>query len=224
MKSFYQKYKHALPAIIYMVIYLVWFVCIEQRATGSYTVIHMKIDDHIPFCEWFIIPYYLWFLYVAVAIFYCFFKNKQEYFKTCAFLGIGMTVFLVVSTLWPNGHHLRPYTMPRDNILTTLVTFLYSADTPTNIWPSIHVYNSIGAHLALIRNPELGKNKIIHAGSWLLCVSIILSTVFLKQHSMFDVITAFIMAAVVYQVVYHMDIVSYLQAVRSHRQRRVRRV
>lgn len=224
MKSFYQKYKHALPAIIYMVIYLVWFVCIEQRTTGPYTVIHMKIDDHIPFCEWFIIPYYLWFLYVAVAIFYCFFKNKQEYFKTCAFLGIGMTVFLVVSTLWPNGHHLRPYTMPRDNILTTLVTFLYSADTPTNIWPSIHVYNSIGAHLALIRNPQLGKNKIIHAGSWLLCVSIILSTVFLKQHSMFDVLTAFIMVAVVYQVVYHMDIVSYLQTARSHKQRRVRRV
>lgn len=224
MKSFYQKYKHALPAIIYMIIYLVWFVCVEQRNTGPYTVIHMKIDDYIPFCEWFIIPYYLWFLYVAAAIISCFFKNKQEYFRTCAFLGIGMTVFLVVSTLWPNGHHLRPYTMPRDNLLTALVTFLYSTDTPTNIWPSIHVYNSIGAHLALTRNQELGKNKVLCAGSWLLCVSIILSTVFLKQHSMFDVITAFIMATVVYQVVYHMDIISYLQAVRSHRHRRVRRV
>lgn len=224
MKNFYQKYKHALPAIVYLIVYLVWFAYVERRNTGPYTVIHMKIDDYIPFCEWFIIPYYLWFVYVAVAVFYCFFKNKSEYFRTCSFLGIGMTVFLIVSTLWPNGHHLRPYTMPRDNILTTLVTFIYSADTSTNIWPSIHVYNSIGAHIALIRNPEFGRNKVLRMSSWLLCISIILSTVFLKQHSMFDVITAFIMAAIVYQMVYHMDIVNYLQTARAHRQRKVRRV
>ena len=221
MKHFYQKYKHALPAILYCIVYLVWFAYVEQRNTGSYTVIHMKIDDYIPFCEWFIIPYYLWFVYVAVAVFYCFFKNKQEYFKTCAFLG--MTVFLIVSTLWPNGHHLRPYTMPRDNILTALVSFLYSADTSTNIWPSIHVYNSIGAHLALVRNPEFGRNKVLRMSSWLLCVSIILSTVFLKQHSMFDVITAFIMSVIVYQTVYHMDLVNYLQTARAHKHRKVRR-
>ena len=224
MKNFYQKYKHAIPAIAYLIIYLAWFAYIEQRNIGSYTIIHMKIDDYIPFCEWFIIPYYLWFVYIAFAVFYCFFKNKQEYFRTCTFLGVGMTVFLIVSTLWPNGHHLRPYTMPRDNILTTLVTFLYSVDTSTNIWPSIHVYNSIGAHIALIRNPEFGRNKVLRMNSWLLCVSIILSTVFLKQHSMFDVITALIMAVVVYQTVYHMDLVSYLQTARAHKQRRVRRV
>lgn len=224
MKEFYQKYKHALPAIIYLIVYMEWFAYLEKKGTGPFTIIHMKMDDYIPFCEWFIIPYYLWFLYVAVAVIYCFFKNKQEYFRTCAFLGVGMTVFLTVSTLWPNGHHLRPFTMPRDNILTALVSFLYSIDTPTNIWPSIHVYNSIGAHLALIHNRELGKNKVIHAGSWLLCVSIILSTVFLKQHSMFDVLTAFVMAAVMYVAVYQADIVGYLQADRTHRHRRVRRV
>lgn len=224
MKTFYQKYKHALPLIIYMIIYLAWFAYIEKRPQGAYTVIHMKIDNYIPFYECFIVPYYLWFAYVAGAVSYCFFKNKREYYKTCVFLGVGMTVFLIVSTFFPNGHHLRPYVMPRDNIFTALVTLIYKADTPTNIWPSIHVYNSIGAHLALMHNPKFAKNKFLHAGSWLLCVSIILSTVFLKQHSMFDVITAFLMAVIMQQIVYHMDIVGFLQGARIRRSRRVRRV
>lgn len=224
MKIFHQKYKHALPAIIYLLVYLKWFAYVEQKTTASFTIIHTKLDDYIPFCEWFIIPYFLWFLYIAAAVLYCFFKNKQEYIKACAFLGTGMTIFLLISTLWPNGHHLRPYTMPRDNLLTDLVLFLYQTDTPTNIWPSIHVYNSIGSHLALMHNQELRENKIIHACSLILCVSIILSTVFLKQHSMFDVITAFIMATLVYLLVYQFDIIGYLQELRASRHRKLHRI
>lgn len=184
----------------------------------------MKLDDVIPFCEVFVIPYFLWFAYVSAAVLYCFFKNKQEYIKTCVFLFTGMTVFLVVSTLWPNGHHLRPHGMPRDNIFTALVTHLYSIDTPTNLWPSIHVYNSIGAHLAVLHDQKLAENKAIRFGSLIVCVSIILSTVFIKQHSVFDVLTAFVMAGVMYVVVYQADVVSAWQSYRSHTKRRIRHI
>ena len=136
-----------------------------------------------------------------------------------------MTVFLVISTLWPNGHHLRPLVMPRENILTAMVTHLYRADTPTNLWPSIHVYNSIGAHLAVMHNQKLADNKILRRGSFTLCVSIILSTMFIKQHSVFDVLTAFIMAGIMYLVVYQADVVALYQAGRAQKQHgRVRRV
>ena len=173
----------------------------------------------IPFCELFVIPYFLWFGYVSIVVLYCFFKNKQEYYKTCVFLFTGMTAFLVISTLWPNGHHLRPYIMPRDNIFSSLVAHLYNMDTPTNLWPSIHVYNSIGAHLAVVHSQKLAKNKAIRSGSFILCVSIVLSTVFIKQHSMFDVLTAFVMAATMYVVVYQADIVAHCQWYRWKRQR-----
>ena len=183
-------------------------------------IIHMKMDDLIPFCEVFVIPYFLWFAYVSVVVIYCFFKNRQDYYKCCVFLFTGMTVFLIISTLWPNGHHLRPYEMPRDNIFTRLVVHLYKADTPTNLWPSIHVYNSIGSHLAVVHNQKLARNKKICMGSFVLCVSIILSTVFIKQHSMFDVLTAFVMSAVMYLVVYQADIVASYQAHRLETKRR----
>lgn len=211
MKKFYERYKHIIPTLVYIAIYLLWFAYLEQKVTRPENLIHMKLDDKIPFCEVFIIPYLLWFAYIAITVIYFFFKDKQDYCRICTFLFTGMTIFLTISTLWPNGHHLRPHVMPRDNIFTTLVSALYRTDTPTNLWPSIHVYNSLGAHIAIVKNPKLCKNKAVHIGSLVLCVSIIFSTVFLKQHSIFDVITAFIMAAVMYLLVYSFDIVTMFQ-------------
>ncbi len=206
MKSFLEKYRHAIPLIIYGVIYMAWFGHLERTVTSHYKVIHVALDDHIPFCEVFVIPYLLWFAYVAVVVMYFFFRDKDDYFRTCTFLFTGMTVFLLVSTLWPNGHHLRPYIMPRDNVFTHLVATLYKADTPTNLWPSIHVYNSLGCHIAVMKSRRLEKHKGIRIGSFILCVSIIMSTMFIKQHSAFDVLTAFIMAAVMYGIVYQSDV------------------
>ena len=154
-----KKYRHAVPLLIYGIIYLSWFGHLERTVTSHYRVIHVAFDDYIPFCEIFVVPYLLWFAYVAVVIMYFFFRDKDDYFKTCAFLFTGMTIFLLVSTLWPNGHHLRPYVMPRDNIFTRLVAALYQADTPTNLWPSIHVYNSLGCHIAVMRSQRLRLKK-----------------------------------------------------------------
>lgn len=220
MKKFYNRYKHSIPLIIYMAVYGAWFAYLEKAVTHPQTIIHVKLDDYIPFCELFVIPYFLWFAYVSVVVLYCFFKNKQEYYRACFFLFTGMTVFLVISTLWPNGQHLRPSVMPRDNIFTRMVAHLYSIDTPTNLWPSIHVYNSIGAHLAVVHNQSLAQKKYIRISSFVLCISIILSTMFIKQHSMFDVLTAFLMAGIMYIVVYQADIVSSLQSYRAERSKR----
>jgi len=203
--KFYNKYKHGIPAIIYLLIYLVWFAHLENTVTKHYEIIHMKPDNYIPFCEIFIIPYLLWFGYVAVTVIYLFLKDKYDFYKCCIFLFTGMTIFLLISTFMPNGHLLRPTVMPRDNIFTRMVQQLYRTDTSTNIWPSIHVYNSIGSHLAIINCKALKKHKVLTGASLILCILIILSTVMIKQHSVFDVFTAFIMAACMYIIVYHRE-------------------
>lgn len=198
-----------------------WFAYLEKTVTSHYHLIHLKPDDLIPFCEVFVIPYLLWFAYVAAVVLYFFFRDKDDYFRICTFLFTGMTIFLIVSTLWPNGHNLRPIVMPRDNVFTKLVSMLYRTDTPTNLWPSIHVYNSLGCHFAVMKSARLEKHKGIRAGSLILCVSIILSTMFIKQHSVFDVTTAFIMAAVMYGIVYHSDIlINFYHNLQSRRKRK----
>lgn len=211
MKKILLKYRHALPLLIYGIIYLSWFTHLEHTVTKNYHVIHMNIDDYIPFVEVFVIPYFLWFVYVAAVVMFFFFTNKDDYYRTCIFLFTGMTIFLIISTLWPNGHHLRPYIMPRDNIFTHMVAGLYKTDTATNLWPSIHVYNSIGAHLAIKRSSYFKDKLIIQWASFVLASSIVLSTVFIKQHSMFDVITAFCLAAIMYIVVYRYDLLLTLK-------------
>lgn len=205
LSSLYLKYKHAIPLLAYLGIYLAWFRWLEKDVT-KYRVIHMALDDYIPFCEVFIVPYLLWFVYVAAVVVFLVFKDKQEYYRACVFLMTGMTIFLIVSTIWPNGHHLRPPVLPRDNVFSSLVAALWRADTPTNLWPSIHVYNSLGAHFAVMHTGALADKKGIRIASLVLAVSIILSTMFLKQHSVFDVVTAFLLGGIMYILVYKREL------------------
>ncbi|MCR5031739.1 MAG: phosphatase PAP2 family protein [Lachnospiraceae bacterium] len=206
MKSVWEKSKAFLPSIAYMVFYLLWFAYLEKTTTRNYTLIHTKVDDYIPFLEVFIIPYLMWFFYVAFTVIYLYLTNRREYIRACIFLFTGMTIFLAISTIFPNGHHLRPTYMSRDNIFTAMVSTLWRSDTATNLWPSIHVYNSIGAHVALMHSPEFTARKRNRVISLILCISIILSTMFLKQHSVFDVATAFIMAAIMHLLVYQREL------------------
>ena len=197
----YNKYKHWL-LLLYFPIYLLWFAFLENNVTSHFHVIHMEIDDYIPFCEFFIVPYLLWFGYIAASIFYMGIHDKKEYYNMCAFLFTGMTIFLIVSTIYPNGHYLRPMNFERDNIFTQLCGWLYQTDTATNLFPSIHVYNSIGVHLAIAKSEKIRQNYPLRICSGILMISIILATVFLKQHSVFDVITGLFTAFIVYQFVY----------------------
>ena len=179
-----------------------WFAYLEQHITKNFHVIYAPLDDKIPFIEIFIIPYYLWFPFMGVAVLYLFFKDKDEFYQVMKFLIIGMTIFLVFSTVFPNGQMLRPKVFERDNIFVDLVKGLYKADTPTNIFPSIHVYNTLGVYIAVRASKHLQGKRWIQIGNFLMSASIILSTVFLKQHSIIDMIGAFVIAAPAYYVSY----------------------
>lgn len=215
--SLFVKYKH-LWWQAYWLIYLPWFAYLERTVTKQFHVVHMAIDDYIPFCEYFIIPYFLWFAYIAVGIGYFALKNKDEYYNLCKILFFGMTVFLIVSTFCPNGHYLRPAAFARDNIFVDMVRGLYATDTSTNLFPSIHVYNSIAINAVIWHCNDFKKNYLVRYGSGILMVSIVLATMFLKQHSVFDVITGILLALAAIRFVYR------TQPEISMRQRVVRRL
>lgn len=199
--SLHEKYRH-LYILSYFIIYLIWFQYVEKTVTTHFHVIHVPLDDYIPFCEYFIIPYLLWFAYVAYGIIYTAKHDRTGYYKLCAFLFTGMTVFLIISTVYPNGHYLRPQYFAHHNTFTALCEWLWATDTPTNLFPSIHVYNSLAVHIALTHSDSLKNNRTVRFLSFALTVSIILATMFLKQHSVFDVVTAFLLAFVMYWLLY----------------------
>lgn len=204
MNSFFKKYKH-LWWQVYWLIYLPWFAYLEKTVTKQFHIVHMPIDDYIPFCEYFIIPYFLWFAYIAVGIGYFALKNKKEYYNLCKILFFGMTIFLIVSTVCPNGHYLRPVVFVRDNLFVDMVRALYTTDTSTNLFPSIHVYNSLAINSVIWHCDNFKHNRLVRYGSAFLMTSIVLSTMFLKQHSVFDVITGILLAAFAIHFTYHVQ-------------------
>lgn len=202
------KTKQGLPFALFLTGYLILFEVLEHWNRLHYTVIHSWVDDKIPFCEIFIIPYFMWFVYIFGFCVYMFLVDEKSYHEAATFLSIGMAFFLIVSALFPNILMLRPETMPRDNIFTRLVQYLYSIDTPTNVTPSIHVYNSLCIMIAVWRtNARLMRRRIVKVLMTAQGFLIILATMFIKQHSFSDVIMGTGLAIVVYILVYRMGFV-----------------
>ena len=197
-KALIQQYKHAW-VFLYVLIYMPWFYYLERHITANsdFHVIHAALDDYIPFIEYFIIPYLLWFAFIVVTFLWFFFNDVSGFYKMAAFLFTGMTIFLIISTLYPNGLDLRPVQFERDNIFVDMVKMLYKADTPTNVLPSIHVFNSLAIHAGLCRYATIHKQKIWRNGSFVLCLLICMSTLFLKQHSFLDVAAAIVLFMIV---------------------------
>lgn len=204
-KELISKYGHAV-LLLYLAIYAPWFGWLNgYTPTQNPTPVYCGLDDMIPFCEWFVIPYFLWFAYIVVGHIFLFFTSREDFVRMCIFLYTGMTICLIIYTLWPNCQELRvDYdTIDRTNILIEAIAGLQSQDTPCNVFPSIHCLNSIGMHIALAKSKHIGKyrNAIVMA-SLVLAVLIILSTVFVKQHSILDCFGAFALAIPLYMLAY----------------------
>ena len=180
------------------------FMLMEQSDVKIH-IIHSLADDKIPFCPYFIIPYVLWYFFLIGTVIYfavsC--PGKKEYYQYLGTLGVGMTLFLLISYVYPNGQQLRPDLSNAGNgVFISVVRFLYKIDTPTNIFPSMHVFNATASCIALYQNERCRKNKIFTVSQLILGVAIVLSTMFLKQHSVADVMTALILNILCYQLFY----------------------
>ena len=209
MKNFISKYKHALLTL-YTPVYLLCGQYLEQTITTEFTALNSPIDNLIPFIPIFIIPYLLWFVYVAGSAVYFIFNSQRDFIKLMSFLIIGMTAYIIICYIFPNGlYEFRPAELRDDNIINRLVAWLYQTDTSTNVFPSIHVYNSIGVHVAINKSDKI-KSRFIKNASFVLCVLICLSTIFLKQHSIIDVVGGCVMGRIVYILIYKTRFATYV--------------
>ncbi len=188
----------------FILFYFLGYRLLEDTTHLRYHVIHVRMDDLIPFCEYFIVPYLLWFPYMLLNCVYLFVADRKTYHKVCGMLCFGMTLFLVVSALFPNIQYLRPDVMPRDNMFTRMILRLYHTDTPTNICPSIHVFNTVVVMVGFHRcETKLAGMRWFKLWINLLGTLIVMSTMFIKQHSVFDVLFAFACVAFAYVAAYH---------------------
>lgn len=210
MKNYFKK-KRLLYGL-YILIYLPWFFILEACINETTPDVHMlnrRIDEFIPFCEYFIIPYIFWVFYIFGACVFMLFKaTDKEFHQFGITLIIGMSLCLFICMVYPNGVQLRPENLP-DNIFGTIVNYLYMSDTPTNVFPSIHVFNSLAVHISLTKCEALKKRHSIKWFSLITCILICMSTLFLKQHCVIDVIGSVGLMVVLYVLIY---VVNYKKA------------
>lgn len=206
LKSLFHKYKHVLLAV-YFLFYMPYFMFLNKYTPtrDNVTEIYSSLDDLIPFCELFVVPYFLWFVYIAAGYIFLMLTSRNDFVRMCIFLYTGMTVCLIIYTVFPNCQNLRVdySTLGRDNLLISAISMLQDIDSSYDVFPSIHCLNSMGMHIAISKSKHLGKyRKPIVICSFILMVLIILSTVFLKQHSILDFFGAFILSIPLYFLAY----------------------
>ena len=181
---------------LYLVFYLSFFTLLEKNIVPQ-VILHCALDDKIPFVKYAIIPYYMWFVWIVGTLFWQLYRApKQEFWRLCLPLFAGMTLSLMFCAVVPNGVNLRPAAIQGNDIFTQLVRGLWSADTSTNVCPSIHVFNSITLDLAFQRSSLLHgrRGQVVRWAAHLLDVAVVLSTMMLKQHSVIDVVCGILLA------------------------------
>lgn len=190
---------------VYDAIYFPWFSLLEKKITAdsAFTAMYVPLDDFIPFVEIFIVPYLIWYAFVTVTVFsFMFLMPEDDFYRLAAVLMTGMIITFLIYTFFPNGQLLRPEVMPRDNIFCRLVEHIYRKDTPTNVFPSIHCLNSFASLIAILHAEKLKEKKFIRILSIVITLLIILSTVFIKQHSVLDILGAAVLSAILYIIFY----------------------
>ena len=194
------EFKHLWP-LLYWILYGIGFAVVERvYPTVEDCKYHMwcELDAYIPFLEIFVIPYLLWFVFLVVTHVYTLLYDVELYKKLIKFIIITYTTSLVIFFLFPNafaspsGTSLRPdvETLGRNNILIEFMKYFWAnVDTPTNVCPSLHVIGTMACMFTVLHSERL-KNKIFRAFIVLMSISICISTIFLRQHSILDVIVA----------------------------------
>lgn len=191
------EYNH-LKLLLYWPVFLLFFLYVERlSSTAVYHPMHCALDDLIPFCEYFLIPYLFWFVYLVGMHVYTLLYDIDAFRLLMWFIIVSYSLSMVIYLLFPTCQELRPVEFPRDNPLIRFLYYFYQFDTNTNVCPSLHVVGSVAVWLTsrrISRFQTMGWRVAFGVAAILIC----LSTMFLKQHSVLDVLAAIPICLVAY--------------------------
>lgn len=172
---------------------------INNASNGAYSLV-TDIDRAVPVVRLFVVPYLAWYPFIFIVLIYYCIKDKHAYFKSLLSIICGVLVSYIIYSLFQT-------TVPRpmlteNDICTRLINFVYNRDNPYNCFPSIHVLTTylVFKGMTSCRNQGAIATVIITV----MCILIILSTQFIKQHVIMDAIFAIILGETIYKI---MDLV-----------------
>ncbi|MCR5685885.1 MAG: phosphatidic acid phosphatase [Lachnospiraceae bacterium] len=197
------KNRRYLLLLLYWPFFLITFFLVERIAyNNGYTVIHCVLDDRIPFCEYFIIPYVIWYPFWVLMLLYALIREVPVFIRFSKYLMITLTISLIIYIVWPTGQDMWPAEFPRNNFFTWLTGLIYKADTNTNVCPSEHVSTAFGTVFAAMSSKRFSGRKWM-IFFWAEAILVALSVAFIKQHSVLDVAAAVPIILIGYFTAFH---------------------
>lgn len=199
--------------------YLLAYTLAEHLVTTRYWATELPLDRYIPFNEYALLPYCLWYPLLIGLGFYLLFRDSASYRRYMCYLALTFFLSVAIWLLIPNGQNLRPQ-VQGTGFLSQVIAWLYRIDTNTNVFPSVHVVGAVGAALAAWNCPRLHRRPVIRWGIVVLAAAICLSTMFLKQHTVLDVAGGLILSTLVAIPLYHRTPAGAAEAAAPARPRR----
>ena len=187
---------------------LVWFMVIPLININYYIASTITKNGHnlatifdkvMKFNSIFIIPYVYWYVYIVIGFIIILIQSRVNYMRTFLSFFIGMGICYCIYYIYPT-EIIRP-NIENSNVLNYLVNIIYSADRSVNCFPSLHALTTY----FIMRYTKYEKNKKNFYYTQIVGSLIILSTVFIKQHFVADIIGAMVICEV---IIYFMNKVS----------------
>ncbi len=182
------QYRHLLLLSGWIVYFSLYFLTENLIPAEICTPVHCWIDDIIPFCEYFIIPYFGWYILVLGSLWHYMHYNIRQFKSLQIYIMITQGLAMLCYICFPTRQDLRPDSFANDNVFTWLVSILYAGDTNTGVCPSLHVAYSLGIASTWLKEKTAGwkiKTFVV-----VFVIFVCLSTMFLKQHSAVDFFAA----------------------------------
>lgn len=194
------RFRHVQLLWGWIVYFLLYFLTERLIPEERCAVVHCRLDDLIPFVEYFAVAYCFWFALLFFTLLYYFLYDVRRFRELQIFIIVTQAVAMICYIFFPTCQDLRPEEFARDNIFTHVMAFIYAFDTNTGVCPSLHVAYSLGIVSVCCKKedaPKLFKAFVV-AAVILICMSVC----FVKQHSAVDVVAALPVCLLAEAIVY----------------------
>ena len=168
----------------------------------NYNLIGSSLDSLIPFLPSFIYLYMSWYPFEIYTLFKIYKADKNNYIKTIIALALSLLIMHFIFIIYPTMVD-RPV-VESFNSLTTLILYItFKSDTPVNCFPSGHCMLCFIMIFSILKS----KNISINRKALLVTINIliVLSTLFVKQHVIYDVIGSLIISSICFYFLSHLN-------------------
>ncbi len=190
------RWKYAVFLLLFFCIFaaLPYTLSNHIAAWRGVSVAHIEIwiDRKIPFTSWTIIFYIAYYIYIPIVAWIGAAQHRREEALVFFQRSIALTwsVFVIFIML-PVEVTLRDQVVFEPGFFGWFMTDLHAADPPFNSWPSLHVFQSL-MMLLVVRAWFMKENhwpRALAVSAWVTTALIWYSTVAIKQHYVFDILT-----------------------------------